>query len=81
MKSSKIWIGTSGWTHDGWRGPFYPEGMPKKDWRFATAEINGRSTRASSSDASGSRASLLAKRTYCLGTSSHKTCFATSKVR
>jgi uncharacterized protein YecE (DUF72 family) len=21
---SKVWIGTSGWTYDGWRGPFYP---------------------------------------------------------
>jgi len=21
---SKSWIGTSGWTYDGWRGPFYP---------------------------------------------------------
>jgi uncharacterized protein YecE (DUF72 family) len=42
-----IHIGTSGWTYDGWRGPFYPEGVPKKDWlrwyggQFSTCEING----------------------------------------
>jgi len=44
---SKIFIGTSGWTYDGWRGPFYPRDVPKKDWlryygsRFPTTEING----------------------------------------
>src|SRR5262249_10991815 len=43
----KMFIGTSGWTYDGWRGPFYPPDVPKKDWlrwyagRFPTAEING----------------------------------------
>jgi uncharacterized protein YecE (DUF72 family) len=42
-----VWIGTSGWTYDGWRGPFYPKDVPKKDWlrwyasQFATTEING----------------------------------------
>jgi uncharacterized protein YecE (DUF72 family) len=42
-----IWIGTSGWTYDSWRGPLYPEKLAKKNWlrfygsRFATAEING----------------------------------------
>ena len=25
--TGKIWIGTSGWTYDGWRGLFYPEDM------------------------------------------------------
>jgi uncharacterized protein YecE (DUF72 family) len=40
-------IGTSGWTYDSWRGPFYPPDVPKKDWlrwyaiRFPTTEING----------------------------------------
>jgi uncharacterized protein YecE (DUF72 family) len=40
-------IGTSGWTYDGWRGPFYPDELPKKDWlryyatKFPTTEING----------------------------------------
>ncbi len=43
----KVFIGTSGWTYDGWRGPFYPPDVPKKDWlrwyagQFPTAEING----------------------------------------
>jgi uncharacterized protein YecE (DUF72 family) len=42
-----VFIGTSGWTYDGWRGPFYPENVPKKDWlrwygeQFPTTEING----------------------------------------
>ena len=44
---ARVWIGTSGWTYDGWRGPFYPKDVPKKRWlnwyseRFATTEING----------------------------------------
>jgi uncharacterized protein YecE (DUF72 family) len=42
-----VLIGTSGWTYDGWRGPFYPDAIPKKDWlrfyaeQFPTTEING----------------------------------------
>jgi uncharacterized protein YecE (DUF72 family) len=42
----KVLIGTSGWTYAGWRGPFYPADVPKKDWlrwygsRFLTTEIN-----------------------------------------
>lgn len=44
---SGVFIGTSGWTYDGWRGPFYPREVAKKDWlawyggRFASTEING----------------------------------------
>jgi uncharacterized protein YecE (DUF72 family) len=44
---SRAWIGTSGWTYDGWRGPFYPPQVPKKAWlawyatQFPTTEING----------------------------------------
>jgi uncharacterized protein YecE (DUF72 family) len=40
-------IGTSGWTYADWRGPFYPEDVPKKKWlawyatAFATTEVNG----------------------------------------
>ena len=40
-------IGTSGWTYDGWRGPFYPAEVPKKNWlswyasQFNSTEING----------------------------------------
>jgi uncharacterized protein YecE (DUF72 family) len=42
-----IWIGTSGWTYDGWRGPFYPPDVRKADWlawyatQFGSTEING----------------------------------------
>jgi uncharacterized protein YecE (DUF72 family) len=42
-----VWIGTSGWTYHGWRGPFYPKDVAKKRWlsfygtQFPTAEING----------------------------------------
>ena len=41
-----IRIGTSGWTYDGWRGPFYPPELAKKDWlnwyatQFPSAEVN-----------------------------------------
>jgi uncharacterized protein YecE (DUF72 family) len=44
---SKVHIGTSGWTYDGWRGPFYPPDIPKREWlafyagSFSTTEING----------------------------------------
>jgi uncharacterized protein YecE (DUF72 family) len=42
-----LWIGTSGWTYDGWRGSFYPDDEPKKNWltwyssQFNSTEING----------------------------------------
>ncbi len=42
-----VCVGTSGWTYDAWRGPLYPQKLPKKEWlrfyasRFVTAEING----------------------------------------
>jgi uncharacterized protein YecE (DUF72 family) len=44
---TRISIGTSGWTYDGWRGSLYPEALRKSDWlpfyasRFRTVEING----------------------------------------
>ncbi|HEY7299961.1 MAG TPA: DUF72 domain-containing protein [Xanthobacteraceae bacterium] len=47
QRRGRILIGTSGWTYDSWRGPFYPQDVPKKDWlaayaeNFATTEING----------------------------------------
>lgn len=47
MAAGNVWIGTSGWTYDGWRGPFYPEDVAKKRWlqwyaaQFATTEVNG----------------------------------------
>jgi uncharacterized protein YecE (DUF72 family) len=40
-------IGISGWRYAGWRGKFYPEGLPQKDelayaaGRFNTIELNG----------------------------------------
>jgi len=52
-----VLVGTSGWTYDGWRGPFYPKAVPKKDWlawyatQFPTAEINGSFYRTPSLDA------------------------------
>jgi uncharacterized protein YecE (DUF72 family) len=54
---SRIWIGTSGWTYDGWRGPFYPKRIPRKDWlrwyatQFASTEVNGSFYRMPSLDA------------------------------
>jgi len=39
-------IGTSGWHYDHWRGPFYPEGLSKRQWlgfysaRFRCVEVN-----------------------------------------
>ena len=44
--AAQIRIGTSGWSYDGWRGSFYPDGVARKCWlpfyasRFSTAEIN-----------------------------------------
>jgi uncharacterized protein YecE (DUF72 family) len=41
-----IWIGTSGWQYDSWRGRFYPRNLPKSGWlafyaeRFPTVEVN-----------------------------------------
>jgi uncharacterized protein YecE (DUF72 family) len=52
-----IWIGTSGWTYAGWRGPFYPPEVPKRAWlawyseQFPTTEINGSFYRTPSLDA------------------------------
>lgn len=43
---ARYWIGTSGWHYEHWRGVFYPEGLPSRDWlsyyaeRFPTVEIN-----------------------------------------
>lgn len=43
---ARFWIGTSGWNYKHWRGDFYPQGLPVKEWfhyyagRFPTVEIN-----------------------------------------
>lgn len=29
---AKAYIGTSGWQYKGWRGVFYPQNVPQKDW-------------------------------------------------
>jgi uncharacterized protein YecE (DUF72 family) len=56
-KCSGVHIGTSGWTYADWRGPFYPEAVPKKQWlrwyagQFATTEVNGSFYRTPSLDA------------------------------
>jgi uncharacterized protein YecE (DUF72 family) len=45
-QQTRIWVGTSGWSYDGWRGALYPQKLPKKDWlryygsQFSSAEIN-----------------------------------------
>jgi uncharacterized protein YecE (DUF72 family) len=42
----KVLIGTSGWHYKHWRGNFYPQDLPVKDWlqfyaaRFDTVELN-----------------------------------------
>ncbi|WP_407179054.1 DUF72 domain-containing protein [Bradyrhizobium sp. STM 3562] len=44
---ARIFIGTSGWHYDSWRGPFFPKGLPLKDQlhyyasQFSTTELNG----------------------------------------
>ena len=46
MQPHRIHIGTSGWHYDHWRGPFFPEKLPKGKWldhytrRFQTVEVN-----------------------------------------
>ena len=46
MENSKIYIGTSGWSYNGWSGIFYPEDLSKTKWlsyyseHFDTVEVN-----------------------------------------
>jgi uncharacterized protein YecE (DUF72 family) len=43
---ARFFLGTSGWNYYGWRGSFYPEGLPSRQWlsyyaeRFNSAEVN-----------------------------------------
>lgn len=43
---SRVWIGTSGWTYQHWRGRFYPPDLSPRRWleyyaqRFPTVELN-----------------------------------------
>lgn len=45
-KSGRIFVGTSGWNYNHWRGVFYPENLTAKEWfnyyrkKFDTVEIN-----------------------------------------
>jgi uncharacterized protein YecE (DUF72 family) len=45
-QTSQVWIGTSGYQYNHWKGIFYPEDLPKKNWflhycgHFKTVEIN-----------------------------------------
>lgn len=47
MGSGKVRVGLSGWSYEGWRGDFYPEGLPHKHelafatQHFPTLEVNG----------------------------------------
>lgn len=40
------WIGTSGWSYRHWKGPFYPDGIPQREWlryysqRLGSVEVN-----------------------------------------
>ncbi|WP_447979547.1 DUF72 domain-containing protein [Candidatus Nitrospira bockiana] len=42
----RLFIGTSGWTYRSWKGPFYPDDLPSRDYlafyarEFSTTEIN-----------------------------------------
>lgn len=44
---ARLFVGTSGWHYDHWRGVFYPDSLPKSRWlahyaaHFASVEING----------------------------------------
>lgn len=43
---ARLFVGTSGWNYYGWRGTFYPEGLPSRQWlayyarHFNTVELN-----------------------------------------
>jgi uncharacterized protein YecE (DUF72 family) len=51
-----IFVGTSGWQYDDWRGRFYPNELPKSAWltyfsqRFSTVEVNNSFYRLPSED-------------------------------
>ena len=42
----RVHVGTSGWQYRDWRGAFYPEGLPQREWlpyfasHFETVEVN-----------------------------------------
>jgi uncharacterized protein YecE (DUF72 family) len=56
-KRGSVHVGTSGWVYKHWRGTFYPEDLPQKEWfayyaeRFDTVEVNNTFYRLPSEDA------------------------------
>ncbi len=46
VRPGGVRVGTSGWSYPGWRGRFYPTGLPARGWlpyyaeRFDTVEVN-----------------------------------------
>jgi len=46
MAGARLHVGTSGYQYDDWKGPFYPEDVPKRRWfehyasTFDTVEVN-----------------------------------------
>lgn len=46
LSQANIFIGTSGWNYDHWKGVFYPDNCPKRKWlefytgKFGTVEVN-----------------------------------------
>ena len=55
--AGKIWVGTSGYVYDHWRGRFYPEKLAKAKWlgfysaHFSTVELNNSFYRLPSEEA------------------------------
>jgi uncharacterized protein YecE (DUF72 family) len=45
-KHAEVYVGCSGWYYWRWRGLFYPENVPERDWfkyytsKFTTVELN-----------------------------------------
>lgn len=46
MSMARLFLGTSGWTYSSWKGAFYPEGLPTRQYlefyakKFGTTEVN-----------------------------------------
>jgi uncharacterized protein YecE (DUF72 family) len=57
VERKHLYVGTSGWTYSEWRGRFYPEDLPHRDWlswyarRFIATEVNASFYRTPSLDA------------------------------
>jgi uncharacterized protein YecE (DUF72 family) len=57
VERKNLYVGTSGWTYSDWRGRFYPEDLPHRDWlswyarHFIATEVNASFYRTPSLDA------------------------------